>query len=111
VKRSFVASCPLGAIGTRARFGVEALVSFGEWSKHAEFIRKHSPYHIAIDLFEGTDLSHFNTFLKSEGLDSDPDHVFQVANGMILGYRDGLGHHNAAIQLLLVSSVQVGRRF
>jgi hypothetical protein len=36
-----------------------------------------------IVLFNGTDLSQFDTFLKTKGLNSDPDHVFKVENGLI----------------------------
>src|ERR1700733_14113374 len=37
----------------------------------------------AIVLFDGSDLKSFDTFLKSTGLNSDPEHVFQVENGVI----------------------------
>ena len=37
----------------------------------------------AIVLFNGADLKNFDTFLKSNGLNSDPEHVFQVENGVI----------------------------
>src|SRR5260370_14370429 len=37
----------------------------------------------AIVLFDGSDLKNFDTFLKSKGLNSDPDHVFQVEKGVI----------------------------
>src|SRR3984957_16321239 len=37
----------------------------------------------AIVLFDGKDLKNFDTFLKSTGLNSDPEHVFQVENGVI----------------------------
>src|ERR1700722_20734977 len=37
----------------------------------------------AIVLFDGSDLNHFDTFLKSKGLNSDPDHVFRVEDGVI----------------------------
>jgi hypothetical protein len=52
--------------------------AFG-WAQ-AKDIPKHGP---AIVLFDGKDLSHFDTFIKSTGLDSDPNHVFQVENGVI----------------------------
>jgi hypothetical protein len=42
------------------------------------------PSHKAgIVLFDGSNLNHFDTFLKSKGLNSDPDHVFLVENGVI----------------------------
>src|SRR5271165_2866300 len=37
----------------------------------------------AVVLFNGADLSNFDTFLKSTGLNSDPKHVFQVEHGVI----------------------------
>src|SRR5260370_271349 len=37
----------------------------------------------AVVLFDGSNLKNFDTFLKSKGLNSDPDHVFQVENGVI----------------------------
>jgi Domain of Unknown Function (DUF1080) len=37
----------------------------------------------AIVLFDGSNLNSFDTFLKIKGLNSDPDHVFQVENGVI----------------------------
>jgi hypothetical protein len=37
----------------------------------------------AIVLFDGSDLKSFDTFVKSTGLNSDPEHVFQVENGVI----------------------------
>jgi len=37
----------------------------------------------AIVLFDGVDLKNFDTFLESKGLNSDPEHVFQVESGVI----------------------------
>jgi hypothetical protein len=37
----------------------------------------------AVVLFDGKDLNNFDTFLKTKGLNSDPDHVFQVENGVV----------------------------
>lgn len=37
----------------------------------------------AIVLFDGKDLSNFDSFLKAEGLNQDPGHVFKVENGVI----------------------------
>jgi hypothetical protein len=37
----------------------------------------------AIVLFDGRNLDNFDTFLKSKGLNSDPDHVFQVEHGVL----------------------------
>jgi beta-glucanase (GH16 family) len=41
------------------------------------------PHKAAIVLFDGTNLDHFDTFLKTKGLNADPDHVFQVENGVL----------------------------
>ena len=43
-------------------------------------IPAHGP---AIVLFDGKDLSQFDTFLKSDGLNSDLNHVFTVENGAV----------------------------
>ena len=43
-------------------------------------IPAHGP---AVVLFDGHDLNGFDTFLKSKGLNNDPDHVFQVEHGVI----------------------------
>src|SRR5215813_7371401 len=37
----------------------------------------------AVVLFDASDLSQFETFLKTKGLNSDPDHVFQVEKKVI----------------------------
>ncbi len=37
----------------------------------------------AVFTFNGTDLSQFDTFLRGSGLNSDPEHVFTVKNGVI----------------------------
>ena len=37
----------------------------------------------AIELFNGKDLSGFYTFLKNHGKSNDPDHIFNVENGVI----------------------------
>jgi hypothetical protein len=36
-----------------------------------------------IKLFNGKNLQGFDTFLRDKGLNNDPDHVFQVRNGMV----------------------------
>lgn len=41
------------------------------------------PHRAAIVLFDGGDLGNFDTYLKVEGLNSDPNHVFQVENGAV----------------------------
>lgn len=45
--------------------------------------QKVPPHKSAIVLFDGKDLKNFDVFLKSKGLNSDPDHVFQVEKGVI----------------------------
>src|ERR1700728_4555319 len=47
------------------------------------FSQKIPPHQAAVVLFNGKDLSNFDTFLKTKGLNSDPDHVFQVENGVV----------------------------
>jgi Domain of Unknown Function (DUF1080) len=37
----------------------------------------------AVVLFDGSSLDSFDSFLRSKGLNCDPDHVFQVENGVI----------------------------
>ena len=45
---------------------------------------KHIPAHgPAIVLFDGKDLNQFDTFLRSDGLNSDSNHVFTVENGVV----------------------------
>jgi hypothetical protein len=46
----------------------------------AKDIPKHGA---AVALFDGKDLSNFDTFLPSAGLNSDPNHVFTVENGTV----------------------------
>ena len=46
----------------------------------AKDIPKHGP---AVILFDGKDLSQFDTFLPSTGLNADPGHVFTVEKGLI----------------------------
>lgn len=41
------------------------------------------PHGAAVVLFDGHNLDRFDTFLKTKGLNSDPEHVFQVENGVI----------------------------
>ena len=41
------------------------------------------PYGKAVVLFDGRELTNFDTFLKEHGLNNDPDHVFRVENGII----------------------------
>ena len=41
------------------------------------------PHGAEVILFNGTDLSQFDTFIRGRGLNSDPEHVFQVEGGII----------------------------
>jgi hypothetical protein len=41
------------------------------------------PHETPVALFNGGDLSQFDTFIKTKGLNSDPDHVFKVEDGVI----------------------------
>jgi hypothetical protein len=41
------------------------------------------PHKVAIVLFGGSNLDAFDTFIRGKGLNYDPDHVFQVENGVI----------------------------
>lgn len=60
-------------------FGICATVaSFA--GAQAKGIPAHGP---AIVLFDGKDLSQFDTFLPSSGLNADPSHVFTVENGAV----------------------------
>jgi len=45
--------------------------------------QKMPPHKAAVVLFNGKDLNGFDTFLKSNGLNSDPDHVFRVEDGVL----------------------------
>jgi hypothetical protein len=47
------------------------------------FSQKIPQHKAAVVLFNGKDLNNFDTFLKTKGLNSDPDHVFDVENGVI----------------------------
>lgn len=41
------------------------------------------PHDNAVVLFNGSDLSQFDTFIRGRGLNADPEHVFVVENGII----------------------------
>lgn len=43
-------------------------------------IPAHGP---TIDLLEGSTLSHFDTFIRGRGLNTDPEHVFTVTDGVL----------------------------
>ena len=58
-------------------------------SASAQQIPPHQP---AIALFNGKDLSTFDIFLRGQGLNSDPNHVFTVEHGVIHVSGDGMGY-------------------
>ena len=37
----------------------------------------------AVDLLEGSTLTHFDTFIRGRGLNTDPEHIFTVTNGVL----------------------------
>jgi hypothetical protein len=41
------------------------------------------PHQAPVVLFNGSDLSQFDTFIRGRGLNNDPEHIFQVENGVI----------------------------
>lgn len=41
------------------------------------------PHKAAVVLFNGSNLAQFDTFLRGRGLNSDPEHVFKVENGVL----------------------------
>ena len=41
------------------------------------------PHEDAVVLFNGSDLSQFDTFIRGRGLNTDPEHVFKVEDGVI----------------------------
>ena len=45
--------------------------------------QKIPPHKAAVVLFDGSNLNQFDSFLRSTGLNSDPNHVFQLENGVI----------------------------
>jgi hypothetical protein len=47
------------------------------------FSQKIPKHKSAIVLFDGSSLDNFDSFLKTKGLNSDPDHVFKVENGLL----------------------------
>jgi hypothetical protein len=54
--------------------------------------QKIPPHKAAIVLFNGHDLSNFETFIRGKGLNSDPDHIFQVEKGVIHISGNGFGY-------------------
>ena len=50
------------------------------------------PHKPAIVLFNGHDLSNFDTFIRGQGLNSDPDHIFTVENGVVHVSGNGFGY-------------------
>jgi hypothetical protein len=58
------------------------LLTFTVVGLHAES-PKIPAHKAAIVLFNGKSLDNFDSFLKSKGLNSDPEHVFRVEKGVI----------------------------
>jgi hypothetical protein len=54
--------------------------------------QKVPPHKAAIVLFNGHDLSTFDTFMRGEGLNSDPNHIFKVEKGVIHVSGNGFGY-------------------
>ena len=54
--------------------------------------QKIPPHKPAIVLFNGHDLSNFDTFIRGNGLNSDPTHIFTVEHGVIHVSGDGFGY-------------------
>ena len=50
------------------------------------------PHKPAIVLFNGHDLTNFDTFIRGQGLNSDPDHIFTVENGVVHVSGNGFGY-------------------
>jgi Domain of Unknown Function (DUF1080) len=70
--------------GVRSRAAMAGLALLVYTGAGALAISQEIPRHkAAIVLFDGSNLNSFDTFLKSKGLNSDPEHVFQVENGVI----------------------------
>jgi len=51
--------------------------------RRKECEERHSAAWRSGGVFNGRDLTNFDTFLKEHGLNNDPDHVFLVENGVI----------------------------
>jgi hypothetical protein len=67
------------------------------------------PHGEAVVLFNGRDLTNFDTFLKEHGLNNDPDHVFLVENGVI--HISGKEFGYVITKKEFARGVQVGRRY
>ena len=65
------------------------LCTFATVPTQAQRIPPHKP---AIMLFNGHDLSTFDTFIRGKGLNADPDHIFQVEDGIIHISGNGFGY-------------------
>ncbi len=60
-------------------FGLIACLTFGGTAT-AQTIPPHGS---AIVLFNGRNLDQFDTFLKTKGLNADPEHIFSIENGVL----------------------------
>jgi hypothetical protein len=75
----------LGSISNRSRTAVFAVVISYAASLSSQTVPSVPvpPHEAAIALFNGTDLSQFDTFIRGRGLNADPEHVFKVEDGVI----------------------------
>ena len=74
--------------------------------------QKIPPHKAAIVLFDGKSLGNFDTFIKSKGLNSDPDHVFKLEDGMIHVSGKEMGYlitHQSFHDFYLRGRIQMGR--
>ena len=72
--------------------------------------KKIPPHKSAIVLFNGYDLSNFETFIRGKGLNSDPDHIFQVENGVIHISGNGFGVAGRGVVLTAITRSLQGFR-
>jgi len=71
-------------ISVFAIFAYALLTHVGSLPLMADESRPEIPRHgKAVVLFDGTDLDSFDSFLKTKGLNNDPDHVFRLENKTI----------------------------
>lgn len=69
---------------TRSAFAILLLTAFCALPVSAADANSYIPAHgKAIALFDGNNRSQFDTFLKTNGLNNDPDQVFRFEDGMI----------------------------
>ena len=71
----------------KPRIRIASVIALCAWTLAARPVHASSvkvpPHKAGVVLFDGRGLDNFDTFLKNEGLNSDPNHVFQLENGVI----------------------------